>query len=328
MHSGFKNLDQYLAKYDKFIISTHESPDADGIGAELAFNELLNFLGKKSIILNSDPLPDTLEFLDIEKEINILDSEEEVPPDIDEYAQIVLDTNDYDNIGSAYHILKNRVRDIFIIDHHDAGDSDKFDTNFIRVEASSASEIVYEIMSYYGKDLTFKSAQAIYTGMLFDTGSFRYPKTTPLTYRIAARCMELGADPFKIYEHLYESNSLSSFSLRSHILATMEVLQNGKMIAMKLTPDMLRRTGASFTEGEPVINVPLTVKGVVASILIKQDIVGPVKVSMRTKGDIDVARLAMEMGGGGHKNAAGYKSKLSFEETYVKAIESMGRFFK
>jgi len=97
---------------------------------------------------------------------------------------------------------------------------------------------------------------------------------------------------------------------------------------MKLTPDMLRRTGASFTEGEPVINVPLTVKGVVASILIKQDIVGPVKVSMRTKGDIDVARLAMEMGGGGHKNAAGYKSKLSFEETYIKAIESMGRFFK
>ncbi|HOO72093.1 MAG TPA: bifunctional oligoribonuclease/PAP phosphatase NrnA [Spirochaetota bacterium] len=327
MHSGFKNLDEYLAKYDKFIISTHESPDADGIGAEIAFNELLISLGKKTIIFNSDPLPDTLEFLDIDREINILDSEEEVPPDINEYAQIVLDTNDFDNIGSAYHILKNRVRDIFIIDHHEGGDPDKFDTNFIRAEASSASEIVYEIISYYGKGLTYKSAQAIYTGMLFDTGSFRYPKTTPLTYRIAAECVELGANPFKIYEHLYESNSLSSFALRSHILSTMEVLKDGKMIAMKLTPEMLRKTGASFTEGEPVINVPLSVKGVVASILVKQDIVGPVKVSMRTKGDIDVAKLAMDLGGGGHKNAAGYKSKLSFEETYERAIKSMEPFF-
>jgi phosphoesterase RecJ-like protein len=300
VHSGFKNLDEYLSRYEKFIISTHESPDADGIGAELAFHELLQALGKKSLILNSDPLPDTLEFLDIDREIHIIDGEDYVPHDIDEHAQIVLD---------------------------EGGDSDKFETNFIRAEASSTSEIIYEIISYYNRPLTFKSAQAIYTGMLFDTGSFRYPKTTPQTYRIAAHCVELGANPFRIYEHLYESNSLSSFALRSHILSTMEVLENGRMIAMKLTPEMLRKTGASFSEGEPVINVPLTVKGVVASILVKQDIVGPVKVSMRTKGDIDVARLAMDMGGGGHKNAAGYKSRFSFDKTYERAIKCMAPFF-
>ncbi len=326
MHSGFKNLDEYLSRYEKFIISTHESPDADGIGAELAFHELLQALGKKSLILNSDPLPDTLEFLDIDREIHIIDGEDYVPHDIDEHAQIVLDTNDFDNIDHLQH-PQDRVRDIFIIDHHEGGDSDKFETNFIRAEASSTSEIIYEIISYYNRPLTFKSAQAIYTGMLFDTGSFRYPKTTPQTYRIAAHCVELGANPFRIYEHLYESNSLSSFALRSHILSTMEVLENGRMIAMKLTPEMLRKTGASFSEGEPVINVPLTVKGVVASILVKQDIVGPVKVSMRTKGDIDVARLAMDMGGGGHKNAAGYKSRFSFDKTYERAIKCMAPFF-
>jgi nanoRNase/pAp phosphatase (c-di-AMP/oligoRNAs hydrolase) len=89
---------------------------------------------------------------------------------------------------------------------------------------------------YYEKPLTFKAAQAIYTGMLFDTGSFRYPKTSAWTYRIAAHCMELGADPFRIYEYLYEKNSLSSFSLRSRILSSMEVMQNGRLIIMKLTP--------------------------------------------------------------------------------------------
>jgi len=326
VHSGFKNLDDYLSQYDKFVISTHESPDADGIGAELAFNELLLMLGKTSLILNSDPLPDTLEFLDIDREINILTSPDELPGNIHEYAQFVLDTNDYDNIGSAYEILRDRVRDIFIIDHHE-GDADKFDSNFIRADASSASELIYEIFAYYNKKISFKSAQAIYTGMLFDTGSFRYPKTTPLTYRVAAHCIEMGANPTKIYEHLYESNSLSSFALRSKILSSMEIFHDGRMVALKLTPDMLRKTGASFTEGEPVINVPLTVKGVIASVLVKQDIVGPPKVSMRTKGNYDVATLAMANGGGGHKNAAGYKSKVSFTETYKNALENMDTLF-
>ncbi len=326
MDIGFKNLDSYLKKYDKIIISTHESPDADGLGAEIAFHELLQDIGKKSIIINSDPTPDTVEFIDIDNEINIYDESFQLPDDIEEYAQIVLDTNDYDNIGAAYHKLKDVVQDLFIIDHHE-GDRDKLELNFIKVEASSACEIIYDIIINYKQELSFKAAQAIYTGMLFDTGSFRYPKTSPWTYNIAAHCIEKGADPFKIYEQLYESNSLSSFSLRGKILASMEVLHNGKMIAMKMTPEMLKETGASFTEGEPAINLPLTVKGVIASVLIKQDFDGPVKVSMRTKGDYNVAEIAMANGGGGHKNAAGFKSKLSFDETYDLAINVVGNLF-
>ncbi len=326
MEKGFKNLDAFLNRYEKFVISTHESPDADGLGAEIAFHELLQVIGKTSIIINSDPTPDTVEFIDIDREINIYDDSFQPPPDIEDYAQIVLDTNDYDNIGAAYHKLKDLVQDLFIIDHHE-GDRDKFQSNFIKVEASSACEIIYDIIIRYGNELSFKAAQAIYTGMLFDTGSFRYPKTSPWTYKIAAHCIEKGANPFAIYEHLYESNSLSSFSLRSKITASMEVLHGGKMIAMKLTPEMLEETGATFTEGEPAINLPLTVKGVVASVLVKQDFGGPVKVSMRTKGELDVAEIAMTNGGGGHKNAAGFKSKLSFEETYQHAIDVVGRLF-
>ncbi|HQL83567.1 MAG TPA: DHHA1 domain-containing protein, partial [Spirochaetota bacterium] len=169
--------------------------------------------------------------------------------------------------------------------------------------------------------------QAVFGGMVFDTGSFKYPKTTPETFRIAAKLVEAGVTPFFIHEQIYEQNALSSFSLRGRILSSMEVLHGGRMIALKLTPDMLKETGATFTEGEPAINLPLTVKGVVASLLVKQDFEGPVKVSMRTKGNIDVAQLAMERGGGGHKNAAGYKSKLSFDETYRQALKSMEKFF-
>lgn len=327
MLPGFVKLDSFLTEYDKFVISTHESPDADGLGAEIAFKEFLGNLGKTAIIINSDPTPDIVEFIDIDKEINVFRGEFKLPEDIEEYAQLVFDTNDYDNIGSAYHLLKDKVRDLFIIDHHEVAEN-KLESNFIKVEASSVCEIVYSIITYYNKSLSFKSAQALYTGMVFDTGSFRYPKTTPETYKIASHCVELGANPFDIYEHLYESNSLSSFALRGQILSSMRIFHGGKMIALKLTPEMLKNTGATFSEGEPAINLPLTVKGVIVSLLVKQDIDGPVKVSMRTKGDYDVSKIAMDKGGGGHKNAAGFKSKLSFDETYDKIVKELDKFFK
>ena len=327
MQEELSKLDIFLAKYDKFVISTHESPDWDGLGGEIAMFELLKKLGKKPLIINSDATPDTFLFLDLEHDIHVMNGSYTLPADITDYAQFVLDTNDYDNIGSAYTVLKNKVREVFIIDHHE-GEYARAGSNIIKAEASSVCEIIYHIIQHYKGHVTPRAAQVLYAGIVLDTGSFVYPKTSPETFLIAAHLVELGVTPFFIHEQIYEQNALSSFELRGHILATMEVLHDGKMIAMKLTQEMLKETGATFTEGEPAINLPLTVKGVVASLLIKQDIHGPVKGSMRTKGDLDVATIAMENGGGGHKNAAGYKSKLSFEETYQQAKKNLEVFFK
>lgn len=326
MNKSIKNLDDYINRYDKFIISTHESPDADGLACEIAFFDLLKQLGKKAIILNSDPTPETCSFIDVDNEINILGDISQAPPDIEEYAQFVLDTNDYDNTGNIYKLLRDKVKDVFIIDHHQ-GDLEKAEANYVKVDAASASEIIYGIIQHYNKELNFKTAQALYAGIVFDTGSFRFPKTTSETFRIASHLVSFGVNPFKVYEYLYESNSIHSFQLRGRILSTMTILFDGRMIAMKLTPEMVTETGGSFSEGEATINQPFQVKGVVASLLIKQDLEGPVKVSMRTKGNLNVAEIAINNGGGGHKNAAGYKSKLGFEETYEKAIQDMSKFF-
>lgn len=328
MEEDFLKLDAFLAKYDKFVISTHESPDWDGLGGEIAMIELLRKLGKKPIIVNSDPVPDNFLFLDMEQDIHVMDGTYDLPDDIDEYAQFVLDTNDYDNIGAAaYNALKDRVREVFIIDHHE-GDGGGAGSNIIKADASSVCEIMYHIIEHYGRQFTLRAAQAIFGGIVFDTGSFKYPKTTPETFRIAAHLVELGVTPFFIHEQIYEQNALTSFELRGRILSSMQVLHGGRMIVLKLTPDMLKETGAAFSEGEPAINLPLTVKGVVASVLVKQDFEGPVKVSMRTKGDLDVAKIAIDNGGGGHKNAAGFKSRLSFEETYEQAIRNLEPLFK
>jgi bifunctional oligoribonuclease and PAP phosphatase NrnA len=328
MFQGFKKLEGFLAKNQKFIISTHESPDGDGLGAEIAFKELLTSLNKTAYILNSDPIPDKFLFIDPDNEINIFNNNANLPvlEELNEYAVFVLDTNDFDNIGAAYNHIKDTIKDVFIIDHHEGG-NDKFEDNFIKAEASSASEIIFDIIKYYNKKPSFKAAQALYAGILFDTGSFRYPKTTPGTFRIIANLVELGANPFNIYEKIYESNSLDSFELRARMLASMQIHFNKKLILMKLTKEMLQETGAPFTEGELNINLPLTVDGVVASVLVKQNLDGQIKVSMRTKGNYDVAEIAMARGGGGHKNAAGYKSKISFDETCNEVIKEMSKFF-
>jgi len=326
MEEEFIKFDRFISKYDKFIISTHESPDWDGLGSEIALFELLNNLGKKPIIINSDPTPDTFLFMDKDHNINVLNDSFHMPDNIHEYAQFVIDTNDYDNIGALSKILKDKVPEHFIIDHHE-GNPGKTSSNFIKAEASSASEIVYNIIRHCGQPITLQSAQALFAGIVFDTGSFVYPKTSSETFKIAAHLVELGVTPVYIHEKIYEQNTLPSFELRGRILSTVEVLYGGKLIAMKLTQEMLQETGASFAEGEPAINIPLAVKGVVASLLVKQDINGPVKVSMRTKGDINVASIAIQNGGGGHKNAAGYKSRISFDETYKTAVKNMERFF-
>jgi phosphoesterase RecJ-like protein len=326
MNSGMKNLGDFIAQHNNFIISTHESPDGDGLGAEIAFNHLLKNLGKNSVILNSDPVPDKFKFIDIDKEITVYSENTSLPENIDDYAIFVLDTNNFDNIGALHQILKECIKDVLIIDHHE-GDKNTFESGYIKVEASSACEIVYSIIKHYNVELNFKTAQALYAGILFDTGSFRYPKTSPETFRITAELVELGANPFSIYEQIYENNLLETFELRAMMLASMEIHYNGKLILMKLTPEMLKKTGANYADGELNINMPHTIKGVIASVLVKQNIDGPIKVSMRTKGDYDVAAIAVANGGGGHKNASGYKSKLSFEETCKKAVKDLEHFF-
>ncbi|NCC45396.1 MAG: bifunctional oligoribonuclease/PAP phosphatase NrnA, partial [Clostridia bacterium] len=110
MNRAFTNLENFLTKYDKFIISTHESPDADGLGSEIAFLDLLKQLNKEAYIFNADPVPEICRFMDIDNEITILIDESQLPGNVEDFVQIVLDTNDYENTGTIYKVLSPRVK--------------------------------------------------------------------------------------------------------------------------------------------------------------------------------------------------------------------------
>ena len=327
MEKGFAHLDSYLQSYDSFVVTTHESPDPDGLGAEMAFIELLEKIGKKAVILNADATPEKYQFLDMDSQITILGDGTSLPEDIGTYGLFILDTNDYENTGTVFKKLHDVIPQPFIIDHHSRAESDP-DKHYIDGTASSTSEIIYYAFCRCKQDLSYKAALALYTGMLFDTGSFRYPKTSSSTFTAAAAMVEKGVRPTMVFDTLYETYSMSSLVLKSKMLATMEMHFGGRLVLMYLTQEMLLETGGIFSEGEININIPLTVKDVRASVLIKQDIGGPVKVSMRTKGDLDVADVAIKHKGGGHRNAAGYKSYTSLSETRQIVLDDMKQFFE
>lgn len=275
------------------------------------------------MIINGDPVPAKISFIDPDNEIIVIDDNFELPDNISDYSLFVLDTNDFPNTGNTYKVLNDKISNMFIIDHHE-GDSLLIENNYIKVEASSACEIVHELYKFFEVTISKKAAIAMYTGMVFDTGSFRYKKTSEKTFSAAADLVRAGANPTEIYEKLFENNDLNKFLLQAEMLKTVETHFDGKMILMYLTPDMLKKTEANFSDGETNINLPLKLKGVCASVLIKQDLNSPLKVSMRTKGDYDVSKIAIKHGGGGHKNAAGFKSPFSMEETYSLVLKEIG----
>jgi phosphoesterase RecJ-like protein len=326
MERGISNLDEFLGKHDKIVITTHESPDPDGIGAEMAFYDLMIFLKKKPIIINSDKTPQKYLFMDPSSLITIYNDQYAFPEDIGDYGLVILDTNDYENIGAIHKYTREKIKDTFIIDHHSRYETD-LKVNYIDPTASSTSEMMYDIFCHYQMPLAFNTAMPLYAGILFDTGSFRYPKTSPRTHRTVSALVEAGVSPTWIFDIMYESYSLSSLVLKSRMLATMEFYFNGKLVMMHLTPEMLVETGGIFSEGEHNINIPLTVKEVQASVMIKQDINGPIKVSMRTKGELNVADISFQHKGGGHKNAAGYKSFVPWTETKRLVLEDMSKLF-
>jgi bifunctional oligoribonuclease and PAP phosphatase NrnA len=326
MERGVKNLEAFLSTHDKIAITTHESPDPDGIGAELAFYDLMIFLNKKPLIINSDKTPDKYLFMDPTNLITYYSDSYIFPEDIGEYSLVILDTNDHENIGSLHKAIFKLVKDVFIIDHHSRFETD-IEVNYIDSTASSTSEMIYNIFFFYKMQLTYHAAMPMYAGILFDTGSFRYPKTSPRTHSTVSALVEAGVNPTWVFETIYESYSLSSLVLKSRMLATMEFFFDGRLVLMHLTPEMLIETGGIFSEGEHNINIPLSVKEVQASVLIKQDLNGPIKVSMRTKGDLNVADISFSHKGGGHKNAAGYKSYTTWTETKRIVLEDMATLF-
>jgi phosphoesterase RecJ-like protein len=310
----------FFKKHDSFILTTHAGSDADGLGAELVFARILEGMEKTVHILNAEKTAAHFAFMDPAGKVEIWDGEiyKNLP---EKSALLILDTSDEYNIGCVKDLI-GRVREVFVIDHHELTPFSTL-SGWIDSTASSTCEMAVEAAGAAGIDLDRDTAMAAFAGISYDTGSFAYIKTTARTFKAALTLIERGVVPYSVYRELNESSSLGAVLLRKQVLSTLEICGGGRAAALILRKEDLQSTGANFEDAETFINIPLRAKEIAVSVLVKENLEGKVRCSLRSKGAVNVSKIAQQFGGGGHVTAAGFKSALSIEETLDQVLKKV-----
>jgi phosphoesterase RecJ-like protein len=304
MQNQFEQFRGIIEQGKRFVLTTHVNPDGDGLGCEVALAEYLAAQGKILNILNHSDTPYYYRFLD--QRGCILQFNSALHAQLLQQADVivVLDTNSPDRLANMKdHVLKSPAKKV-CIDHH--LDKIEFADLYILDEPSAATgEILYRLLVHFNGDaFTKTTATALYTAIMTDTGSFRFPKTDPEIHRQAAHLIECGADPVTIYQHVYEQGGAGRVKLLGKALSTLNITHNGKVASLYITKAMFDDTGTTGVDADNIVNYTLTINGVQIGVMLSE-LEGGVKINFRSKGEIWVNKLAKEFGGNGHKNAAG-----------------------
>lgn len=312
-----------LTNHNNFIITTHMSPDPDALGAEIGLFRALKKAGKNVQIINATNYASRYRFLEQEHCIETISDTNTVMLNDKAWSIILVDTNDITFIGNMAEYVTVDDPRLYIIDHHDMP-SDQHNM-LILSGYSSTCEIIFDIIKMLNIEPDALCASALLTGIIYDTGSFAYSKTGIHTFEVAAELYKYGANPTQIHSHLYESSSTSVLLLKKAVLSTLELFHNDQIAMLLLTQEILNSTKAELEDANDIINMPLQSESVKISIFLKQESRKQVRCSLRSKGTINVASIAQDFGGGGHRNAAGFRSELPLKivkEKVIKHIES------
>jgi bifunctional oligoribonuclease and PAP phosphatase NrnA len=302
-----------LRSADKFLLTTHENPDGDALGSLLAMHWTLEQLGKDSVMFMSSeefPLPWEYRAWTWEGLVGA------PPADVAERTIVFLDCGNIDRMPVDF--LQEDGLHILNIDHHH--DNTRFGTvNLVCSVASCTAEIVWRLAKELGAGITPRIADALYTGLVTDTGRFMYENTTPTAHRMAAELIEAGVEPHKVYRRLYEDLPFRRLQLLQRALSSVERHDNGAITIAHLVREDYEQTGALETDSEGVVDHMRAVEGTAVAVVVREllgdDRQGLRKVSLRaTDGRVDVSRIAREFGGGGHPQAAGFSTALPYPE--------------
>jgi bifunctional oligoribonuclease and PAP phosphatase NrnA len=298
------------------LLSTHQNPEGDAIGSVLALGWALKSMGKKVQILVQDPTPEVLAFLPGAQEI-IHQAPAEARFDI----AFAVDCGDRARLGEEFEKVKGLGK-IINIDHH-VSNSQYGEINFVDPAASSAAEIIFDLLRILPVPMTREIAENLYTGLLTDTGSFHYSNTTPKTFTAARACLLAGVNPWRVAEQVYESQPPARLRLLPRVLDTLEVSEEGRVSHVVVTQQMLAETKATAALTEDFINFPRSIKGVEVALLFREVTPQKTRVSLRSRGGVDVARIAGNFQGGGHRNASGCTVEGSLAEVKTKVLEAV-----
>jgi phosphoesterase RecJ-like protein len=289
-----------LLQSEKVLLTTHIFPDGDALGSQLGLGHALEAMGKEVYLYCEEPASYLLDFLPgCDKLIPFF------PDDHDFDCAVSLDCGDMRRLGNqAYGLLEQAP--FIVIDHH-AGHQDFGDLRWVDAKRSSTGEMVYDLIRLLGGRITKDCAYCLYTAILTDTGSFRYDSTSPHTMRVAADLMEYGISVPEICAHIYDSYTKNRLQLLQKVLSTLELYEDDKIAVIRVTQELFEETETTGADTELFINFPRSLHSVKVAVFLKETADNLIGVSMRAKGDVDVSRVARSLGGGGHRNAAGFK---------------------
>ena len=297
---------------ERFLLTAHEGPDGDALGSLLAMHAILEQLGKDSVMFLASkefPLPIEYRFLPLEEVFH------EAPADLADRTIVFLDCGNIDRMPVDW-LRDNDSRTVVNIDHHH--DNTRFgDVNLVDVEASSTAEIVFELAKLLDAQITPEIADALYVGLVTDTGRFMYENTDARSHRMAAELIEAGVQVNDIFRRLYERVPMEKLGLISRALEKLEQRPECRLAITYVEAADYEATGSSEVHTEGIIDYVRSIEGTAVAAFVRDKTDGGAaarKVSLRSSEGVDVSAIAREHGGGGHKRAAGFSTNLAYPE--------------
>ena len=301
---------------DRFLVTSHVNPDGDNIGSILALKIFLEQLGKKVEAVLVDQVPNCFSFLPQSQEIKQYDEDLIVDFDI----LFALDSGDEGRIGDVAKLLDEQA--VINVDHH--ADNTLYGDYNLVTDAAATTELIYQLIASFDKrQLNQELATAIATGLITDTGSFRYSNTNPETHQIMADLLQFDIDVDYISRQIFENNTYQSLKLKAKVLETLEVDETGKVAWVKIPQQFLEDVDATWEDAEGIVGYPRSLQGVEVAALFKEYEADQIKVSLRSNQYFAVDEVAHKFEGGGHAKAAGCLLECDLQEAEKQVIKSI-----
>jgi phosphoesterase RecJ-like protein len=315
-----------LSRCKRVLVTTHVRPDGDALGSAGAMVLGMRRKGIDAEVLLLSHLPTKYSFIFKEHGIASTDVESGWPerfPFERFDALLVVDTGTWSQLPGLKERVANWAVPKLVVDHH-LTQEDWATTKLVRTDAAAAGEIVAELLERWGVTPDASIASCLFLAIASDTGWFQFSNTRPVTMRLAARLMEAGVDTDRMYQLLYQNERAERVALQARALQSLELLKDNRLALMRVGKRVFEETGANVPDTENLINIPLQIRSVEVSVLmVEPREPGPIRISLRSKGQVDVARFAEQFGGGGHARAAGLKIDGSLDAAHDKVVAAM-----
>ncbi len=308
--------------HQRFLITSHVRPDCDALGSELAMAAILEHLGKEVLICNAYATPPNYRFIDPQRKIKELGVDVTAEQLDGHDVLIVLDTTAWVQLGTMAEVVRASRAVKVVLDHHVSAD-DLGAELFKDTNSEATGRLVVEAADALGVELTPEIALSVFAAVATDTGWFRFPSTTAETYRLAARLKDVGVMQDKLYQDLYENDSLARLQLIGRTMSKAATELDGRLIHTYIELADFNAVGAHPADSEDIINMTLAVGGTEAAVILVEQRTGGYKASFRSQCDLDCSRIAGQFGGGGHKKAAGAFINEPLKAAQTKVLDAV-----